>query len=345
MTVPQPDATDGFYERVYAETRSDVRAFSSLLFQAITLFLTTLMIIVGWGAKDFVLEKYRLAAGTAAPLIAEDRRCENTTQMATEKATAPRSSSNQVFEDEARALSDRFYSSLARSPVTSLILLALGIFVSTLVCTIVVLGYVVDNRRQYSHVLAHQMGTPDRETEPSSKLHKALTSTAVNLFAGFILAVAVVLLLGGLAQTAYVLKTVSLPRSLEAILYVAMALALYKVGSSIYLAGGYSRWARRMGWRVRWRRAQPILDEMSGDSGIASAGPEVASALEALKRRAHLSGPAWFERRIVAGAITDLWKALTGAGVGDAWQCRLERLAQVLHSERHVDWRTCATHE
>ena len=305
-----------FYERVYSETRNDVRVYASLVFQAITLFLTTLMLVVGWGAKDFMIEKYRLAE---------------------QPAVGPMSTA---------AVSERFYLLLAQSLVTSLILLALSIFVSTLMCTIVVLGYVVENRRNYGHVLAHAMGTPDTDAQASGTLHRALTSTAVNLFAGFVLVVAFALLAGSLTQTVYVLwKIRPLPPYVFATLCVVAALASYKFVSSVILAWRYRAWSRRLGHASRWRRAAPILDEIGTAPNIISAGSGVGAALDSLKRKATQGESVKGDKYVAAAAITDLWLQLALVRLGEKHRGTLERLADVLHCRRYVDWRASAARE
>lgn len=54
----------------YQEGRIDVRSYAGFLIQVITLLLSSMIIVMGWVAKDYASEKYRIALQAAAPHLA-----------------------------------------------------------------------------------------------------------------------------------------------------------------------------------------------------------------------------------------------------------------------------------
>jgi len=138
----------------YKSQRDDIRCHCTLLFQVLTLLLTTITIVSGWGLKEFLESKYDAAMATSSPtlyaIVKRDRGSPT-------EGSPPTLTEAQLNEGMRRA-GDTFRSLLWTSPTVSFFLCSTLFFLSVLVGMLIAMAYILQRRRRGAHLVEKQMG-------------------------------------------------------------------------------------------------------------------------------------------------------------------------------------------
>lgn len=260
------------------EARDDVRSYGTVLVQLVLLILTTMSLAAGWVAKDYLGAMYRIAKS---------------------QQPVPNGGDLSAYvRCETAALE-----LLMHSPTTTLFLLGTCFFAALLMGLMVVMFYMLQRRRFWSHDIAQKLGAP-RDTPV---IDPVLTSTSVAVLLATVAIPAVLAYYLALAQMAFCLP-LDLPLSWEVGLWVMVAVVSVKMYCTACLYCNFSDWEREIGWELRWPRAlelaQSLQEAATKVEGRTELPPEVHErCAEILAACQHALGP---ERsRLARGRIWD----------------------------------------
>jgi hypothetical protein len=155
------------------QRRDDARAYVLLFFQILTFILTTITIIIGWGAKDYIIYKYDMALMTTSPTLyhyqnsdGRDSNDNNLPLLSYEKTNS-----------ELKLVGQRFRKMVWTSPTTSFLLCVGLFFIGLLFGILIVVVYILQRRRYRAHFLENQLGM-DRDVPIYDPV---LTISSVNI--------------------------------------------------------------------------------------------------------------------------------------------------------------------
>lgn len=244
----------------YKQHRDDVRSYSIMMFQMITLLLTSLTIMMGWGVKDFVADKYHIAISTAAPKLYSIRESKS---LDAKGEVIPKQSYNAV-QTELRATSRRFAYLMWRSPTVSIFLCSFAFFLLVWLGMAIVILYMLQRRRYGSHRLESELGLDgDVPILDPVLTVDSLTHFGLLLFTivALVIGIATVQTFGGVVIYSWT-KT---QFSTLAFLIAIWLLTVWKLYTVCHLYKHYSEYNNDLAWKRRWPSATKLLNELRTD--------------------------------------------------------------------------------
>lgn len=245
----------------YKQRRDDARSYAILVFQVLTLLLTTLSIVVGWGAKDFFSQKYNIAFATTSPTLYAMKNGNVKDSAGNMLATM----SDTETQKELKKVGKEFSALVWVSPTFSFILCSGVFFLSLLIGMLIVIVYVLQKRRYRSHQMEGKLGL-----EPDAPLYDPVLTTQSIITLGAIL-FGICLIAWGIMiwQCIVVINILKDDAKLNWVLISGIILACiattFKLKCDIKLAWHSTLFEREAGWTRRWPSAVRCLESIKGD--------------------------------------------------------------------------------
>lgn len=252
--------------KLFLEARTDVRSYATLLVQVLALLMTTLIIVMGWMAKDFASERYHQALYSVSP------------KLATNGPGAPVYGNDyKSYQRDLRTAALRFRGMMWSSPTTSLLLCGGVFFLDVFLGSFVVITYMIQRRRYGFHGDLTARGSPPEKPI----IDPVLTNFSLTSLTILVAVFAIVLDGITLCQTAFAASLQGF--WLAAGLWFSWAVVSLKLGVVGYMFWRYAEWEKREGWRSRWHPARALLqaikEQISTHGGWASGYEEKFKSL------------------------------------------------------------------
>lgn len=255
---PKPPEIESPVLECYKQRREDIRSFSSLMFQILTLLLTTMTLVIGWGAKDFIADAYRTAMSTSSPRLyayRQGRGVDHAGKLLPQLSPAE-------LHAELKHTSARFLAMLWRSPTVSVFLSSAVFFLLLLLGMMIVIMYMLQRRRYRTHRMEGEFGM---ETD-APVFDPVLTISSLSNF-GTLIAV-LVLLCFAFAVVQTLLGVIWPNRKMWEVYLVLVPLAFTatKLLNVMLLAKQYRGYEQECGWARRWPEADALLTRFLEDA-------------------------------------------------------------------------------
>jgi hypothetical protein len=323
------------YLKQYLEGRTDVREYAKLIAQVITLLLTSIVIVMGWLAKDYLNSTYQTAAnihfyGHYAVVAAgsDDRALglEGASSAVGANAGIGTAKGNMgAARKDMEAIQAIYNQLLSGSRMTVLILAGLSIFMEIALATMLVLAYLLQRRRYFNHKFAIDHGLDNEQPV----IDPVLTRRSLNVFMILIGCVAVGLLGVTLWQGVRLLFHWSVVNTL--IFLSVFSFIGVKAWSTATLGANYVAYEKREGWKARYRYAPLLLlkiRELATKEGC------LVPMDATLKELEKICGNSRFKSEKAGRKLVDLLKGLKGVEISYAMSDTLEELVKTLRHDR-----------
>lgn len=251
-----------------------MRSYATFLIQIITLLLTTVILVIGWVAKDYATEKYRLAQrvvipesrGQATVILASPRprASQGPAPIESKPIYALKPAQAEKRMDDIRKQIDyinrTYWAILIDSPTTSLLLAGFSAFGLLVLGLLLSITFQLQRRRYQYHDIGTQIGMASDEPVADSILIRGALNDLMILVGLAALGVVVVTVL---QTVGYILhaKVVGMKIGLSFVL----GLLILKTVFVSRMALSYYHFEKTEGWKARWRRVRNRLKGLESE--------------------------------------------------------------------------------
>lgn len=242
----------------YQEGRTDVRAYATFLIQIITLLLTTMILVMGWVAKDYATEKYKAAQNQVDITINSKIAALKALPQDKKRNIALSKDLSLQVDSRMKEIDRTYWDLIIDSPTTSLLLAGACGFMLIILGVLISVTYQLQRRRYHYHALGRKLGfESDQSIEDVVLIGGALND----------LMIVIGIVAGGLTFTYFAQTIFYLIHSHSVLAKVALVFMILVVLAKLILVsqmvGSYTRFERTEGWEARWDRAAHLVKRIS----------------------------------------------------------------------------------
>ncbi len=312
----------------YQEGRTDVRAYATFLIQIITLLLTTMILVMGWVAKDYATEKYRLAQRSVIPdttaLQPASKQSPSSTKPVYELPPKEAAVRLQTEERKFTYINQVYWHQLIYSPTTSILLAGFSIFTLLVLGLLIAITYQLQRRRYHYHALGLKLGLEnDQPVADAILIRGALNDLMILIGIGalglvFVTAIQIVL---------YILHSELL--AVKVGLLFLLSLVAAKTVFVSRMVQSYTHFERTEGWMARWRRARHRIEDLQA---VVAQRPDCPiKVTETLARLSEISTVGGKDKWLEAGnllhvLLSEVREAQFGSHIEDCAQALIMEL-------------------